>query len=107
MADIQQLDRGQAYDHCAAQLSLSLASIHTTTEILSQAIVQLCDTPEVVQPLREEVISVLREVGWSRTTFSKMRLLDSFLKETLRTRDTPGEWSNDWQPTINSARTLC
>lgn len=88
-----QVAKGRPCDHAAAQLSLSLASIHTTTEILSQTIVQLCDTPEFVPPLRQEVIDILREVGWGRTTLSRMRLMDSFLKETLRTRDTPGEQS--------------
>ncbi|EME40210.1 hypothetical protein DOTSEDRAFT_74878 [Dothistroma septosporum NZE10] len=81
--------QGRPVDYAAGQLSLSLASIHTTTEMLSQAIIQVCDTPDIVQPVREEIVTILREVGWGRTTLSRMKLLDSFLKEVLRTRGTP------------------
>ncbi|KAK5167155.1 uncharacterized protein LTR77_007885 [Saxophila tyrrhenica] len=84
MVEIAQA-RGRAVDYVPAQLSLTMAAIHTTTETTTKCILQLCDTPEIVQPLREEVIQVLREEGWTKVALGKMRLLDSFLKEVQRT----------------------
>jgi hypothetical protein len=37
-----------------------------------------------VQPLREEIESVLRTEGWSRAGMQKLVKLDSFLKESAR-----------------------
>lgn len=77
---------GKKIDHVGNQLSLSILSIFSTSETLTRSILQLCETPEVVEPLREEIIRVLRNEGWSKVTVGKMRLLDSFLKEVQRTR---------------------
>ncbi|QIX02158.1 hypothetical protein AMS68_007675 [Peltaster fructicola] len=76
--------KGTKTDLVAAQLSLSLAAIHTTTESLLYLLMDICKHPEVVKPLREEMVSVLRENGWSKTTLYKMKLVDSFLKESQR-----------------------
>ena len=73
--------RGRQVDYVGLQLALSLAAIHTTSDLLSKCIVQLCDTPEIVKPLREEVIQVLRTDGWSKQTLYKLKLIDSFLEE--------------------------
>lgn len=81
-----EVSRGRPIDHVGCQLSLSILAIFSTSETLSRAILQLCDTPEIVKPLREEVIRVLQAEGWSKITVGKMRLLDSFLKEVQRTR---------------------
>lgn len=52
---------------------------------MSNCILELCDLPAAdVQALREEIISVLKEEGWSKSSLYKMKLIDSFLKETLR-----------------------
>lgn len=40
--------------------------------------------PEVVQPLREEIIAVVGAEGWQKTALYKLRLMDSFLKESQR-----------------------
>ena len=77
--------RGRQVDYVAAQLSLSTAAIHTTSETMLKCMTRLCDTPEIVTPLREEMISVLKEDGWSKQTLYKLKLLDSFLKEIQRT----------------------
>ena len=41
-------------------------------------------SPEYMQPLREEVESVIAEQGWTRASLLSMRKLDSFLRETFR-----------------------
>jgi len=76
---------GREVGYVAAQLSLTIAAVHTTAETLTKCVLQICDTPEVVQPLRDEILRVLEEEGWSRVALYKMELLDSFLQEVQRT----------------------
>ena len=80
-----EVSNGRPVDYVAGQLSLTTAAIHTTAETTTKCILQLCETPEVVEPLRREMIKVLRENGWSKVSLYKMKLLDSFLKEVQRT----------------------
>ena len=81
--------RGKPIDYVTGQLTLSIAATHETTELMTHCIVQFCDTPEVVQPLRDEVIEVLSQNGWGKTSMYKMKLMDSFLKEVQRIRQLP------------------
>jgi hypothetical protein len=37
-----------------------------------------------MQPLREEVESIVKEQGWTKASLFNMRKLDSFLRETMR-----------------------
>ena len=71
-------------DFAAGQLMLSVGAIHTTTENVTHCILQLCDDPSIAQALRKEIIQVLRESGWNKACFHKMKLLDSFMKEVQR-----------------------
>lgn len=80
-----EVSKGRQVDYVAAQLALTVAAIHTTAEMTTKCVSQLCETPEVVTPLREEIVRVLSAEGWSKTSLYKMRLLDSFLKEVQRT----------------------
>ncbi|KAF3482589.1 cytochrome P450 monooxygenase [Arthroderma uncinatum] len=75
---------GRDFDAAIAQLSLSFVSIHTTTDLCTQAIYDICANPELVQPLREEAISVLGNRGWDTTSLYQMKLLDSVIKESQR-----------------------
>ncbi|KAF2159812.1 hypothetical protein M409DRAFT_29810 [Zasmidium cellare ATCC 36951] len=79
--------RGRSIDYAAAQLSFSLAAIHLSSETMTMCLLQLCDMPELVEPLREECRKVLRENGWTKQGLQEMKLLDSFMKECQRTRD--------------------
>ena len=76
--------RGREVDYVAGQLSLTMAAIHTTTEATTQALIDVCRNPEIVGPLREEIITVISENGWTKPTLQKLRLMDSFLKESQR-----------------------
>ncbi|KAH7906708.1 cytochrome P450 [Hygrophoropsis aurantiaca] len=44
----------------------------------------LAANPQYVQPLREEIEAVVAKEGWSKIAMTKMRKVDSFLKETQR-----------------------
>jgi cytochrome P450 len=66
-------------------LVVGLAALHTTSMAMSHAIYDLCQHPEYFKPLRQEMLEVLREDGgWQKSTIHKLKLLDSFVKETQR-----------------------
>lgn len=69
----------------AVVLSLTLASNHTTTMALTEALYDICAYPEYIGELREEVQCAIQEGGgWYKATLTKMRKLDSFMKESQR-----------------------
>lgn len=73
-------------DYSASQLALTMAAIHTATELLSQTLLDICNYPEVADQLRQEVIDVLGKFGWAKTSLYKLKLMDSFLMEGQRFR---------------------
>lgn len=79
--------RGRKIDYAAAQLSFSLAAIHLSSETMTMCLLQLCDMPELIEPLREECLHVLEHSGWTKQALQEMRLLDSFMRESQRMRD--------------------
>ncbi|PSK56847.1 Ent-kaurene oxidase [Elsinoe australis] len=81
---MHEVSRGRQINYVHGQLSLSLAAIHTTSEATTQAVLDLCAHPEVQDQLREEAITVLKEEGWAKTSLYKLKLMDSFLKESQR-----------------------
>ncbi|KAE8835228.1 hypothetical protein HRS9122_07498 [Pyrenophora teres f. teres] len=81
---ILELDKERTVDPAHIQLALSVVSITTAGEVMAQAILDICQHPHVVSALREEIISVVQEHGWQRSTFYRLRFMDSFLKESQR-----------------------
>jgi len=69
-----------------AQLAIGAVSIHTVTQLTTNTIFNLATYPEYVPILRDEIDTVLAESGGEFTleSMSKLKKLDSFLKETLR-----------------------
>jgi cytochrome P450 len=65
-------------------LGLSIAAIHTTSDLVGQAVLNLGAHPEMIEPLRKEAIEVLQKNGWKKVALTELYLLDSFLKETQR-----------------------
>ncbi|KAG5948246.1 hypothetical protein E4U59_002047 [Claviceps monticola] len=49
-----------------AQLALSVLAIHTTADLLSQAVGDLAVHHEFVEPLRDEITECLAQDGWER-----------------------------------------
>ncbi|KAH8890446.1 ent-kaurene oxidase [Thozetella sp. PMI_491] len=76
--------RGREFDYPCAQLLLTFASVHTTTSVLTQAILDLCDRPELARKLREEVITMAGSHGSVKSTLPNLKLMDSFFKESQR-----------------------
>ncbi|KAF3759878.1 cytochrome P450 [Cryphonectria parasitica EP155] len=77
-------DKSEQVDYSGNQLMLMMVSIHTTTEQLSQTLVNLLANPHLIQPLRDEIASVVGAEGWSKTALHNMRLMDAFLRESSR-----------------------
>ncbi|KAL3443342.1 cytochrome P450 [Aspergillus insuetus] len=79
----------QSFDPTIAQMTLALASIHTTSDLLSQVLLDLChreDWNNLVQDLRNEIVSALGGMGWQKIALNRLNLLDSVLKESQRMR---------------------
>jgi cytochrome P450 len=76
--------KGRPYDPAVAQMALVFVSTHTTTDLLTQVLFDLAQHPELIEPLRKEVISVLSEDGWKGLSQHSLKLLDSVVKETQR-----------------------
>ncbi|KIJ05676.1 hypothetical protein PAXINDRAFT_21085 [Paxillus involutus ATCC 200175] len=66
-------------------LTLNFAAIHTSANSFTQALYNLAVHPQYIEPLREEVESIVGKDGWSKGALVKMRKVDSFLKESQRT----------------------
>jgi cytochrome P450 len=77
-------ENGTKYDATLTQLRLAYAAVHTTSDLMTKVVAALCEHAELVQPLREEIVSVVNEHGWGEAALAKMVLLDSVLKETQR-----------------------
>ncbi|KZT08765.1 cytochrome P450, partial [Laetiporus sulphureus 93-53] len=67
-----------------AMLAANFTAIHTSTITFTHALYHLAANPEYIQPLREELESVIREDGWTKISMGRMWKLDSFLKESQR-----------------------
>lgn len=78
--------KGRPYNPTLAQISFSVAAIHTTSDLLTQVLFDIAGKDDLVQEMREEVINVIQEEGWKKTTLYKLRLMDSVLKETQRVK---------------------
>ncbi|KPM39811.1 hypothetical protein AK830_g6724 [Neonectria ditissima] len=76
--------RGKEYDQTGVQVFLSVAAIHTSTDLICATLVRLAQNPEILAPLRQEISAVLEESGWEKSSLYKMRLLDSVIKESQR-----------------------
>lgn len=68
------------------QLLLSFAAILTTTDLLCQVILDLAEHQELIQPLRNEITSVISSQGWKKTGLYQLALLDSVIKESQRVK---------------------
>jgi cytochrome P450 len=76
--------KGRQYDPAVGQMAFSVAAIHTTSDMMTQVIYDLCGKDDLIHGLREEIIAVLSQDGWKKTALYKLKLMDSMLKESQR-----------------------
>ncbi|KAI8211232.1 Cytochrome P450 monooxygenase [Colletotrichum sp. SAR 10_76] len=77
---------GPSNEHARHQskLTLTVVAIHTTSDLLQQTMIDIAMNPEILAPLREEVITVLGSQGLKKTALYNMKLMDSVIKESQR-----------------------
>ncbi|KAK1235317.1 hypothetical protein PQX77_001475 [Marasmius sp. AFHP31] len=63
---------------------MNFSSIHSTSQLFTHALINLAIHPEYIEPLRREIEACIEKDGWSKAAMEKMRMLDSFLKESQR-----------------------
>ena len=54
------------------------------SQTFTEVLLNLAAHPEFVAPMREEVLAVTTEEGWTKIAVGKMQKVDSFIKETMR-----------------------
>ncbi|KAL2783812.1 cytochrome P450 [Aspergillus keveii] len=81
---MEQCAKGRPYDPVTAQLILSVTAIHTTSDLITQTLFDLCGNDDLIQALRKEIIAVMQEDGWQKSALYKLKLMDSVLKESQR-----------------------
>ncbi|KAI0836657.1 cytochrome P450 [Hypoxylon sp. FL0890] len=81
---LEEAETGGFYDPVVAQLKISMVAIHATSDLLTQTIFSLCDSPELVKDLRAEAVTVIGTYGWGKEAMYNLKLMDSVLKETQR-----------------------
>ncbi|KAI0449875.1 cytochrome P450 monooxygenase [Xylaria acuta] len=74
------------YDAVIFQLILSTVAISTTADLLQSVLVDLIQHPESMQAVRHEIVHVLGQEGWKKSSLYNLKLLDSVIKETQRIR---------------------
>ncbi|KAJ5375854.1 Cytochrome P450 [Penicillium concentricum] len=89
---LEEIAAGRPYDAAASQIAFSISAMHTTSELLKQAMLDICMHPELIPALRDEAQKAVEESGWTTAGVFKMQLLDSAVKETLRLK--PGSLVN-------------
>jgi cytochrome P450 len=67
---------------------LNIAAIHTTSKLLAQVLFNLATYTSYIEPLREEISTIIDAEGWNKVSLEKMRKLDSFVKESQRLHGT-------------------
>lgn len=80
----EELAGGDRYNFGASQLMLAVVSIGTTSDLVTQTLIDILRHPELIQPLREEIVAAISEGGWKKTSLYNMKLLDSVLNESQR-----------------------
>ncbi|KAI6043534.1 cytochrome P450 [Pisolithus marmoratus] len=81
------LDEGRenTADQLAVRLmAINFAAIQTTSNGFAQALFLLATDPQYAEMLRGEVEMVVKEHGWTKAALTRMRKIDSFLKEVQR-----------------------
>lgn len=66
-------------------LAVSFAAVRTSSSVPTHLLYDLCARPEYIEPLRQEIESVLEEEGsFTKAALNKLVKLDSFMKESQR-----------------------
>ncbi|KAI0060038.1 cytochrome P450 [Artomyces pyxidatus] len=75
----------QSVEHLSRRmLHMNFAAVHGSARTFTHVLYRLATSPEYVDPLRREIETAVASEGWTKAGVSKMRKLDSFVRESLR-----------------------
>ncbi|GFF56750.1 hypothetical protein IFM62136_03209 [Aspergillus lentulus] len=81
--------KGRSYDAAMSPLLFSINALHTTTDLLTQVILDLSTQPDLIAALRQEIISVKPQQNrWKNASLNQLLLMDSAIKESQRLKPT-------------------
>ncbi|KAI0713154.1 cytochrome P450 [Cerioporus squamosus] len=63
---------------------VNFIALHTSSNSIAHALLDLAACPDYGKPLREEVEAIVAAEGWTKAAMSKMWKVDSFLRESQR-----------------------
>lgn len=72
----------EPFDPVTFQLTLAVVAIHSTSDMLVQALHDICSHPELIGELRQEVVNVFGAEGFKRSSINNLKLMDSVFKES-------------------------
>ncbi|KAH8422248.1 cytochrome P450 [Aspergillus melleus] len=81
---MEECARGRPYDPVMAQLGMAAVSLHSTADMLTQVLYDLCGRDELIVALRDETRSVVQREGLTVSALNNLHLMDSTLKESQR-----------------------
>jgi cytochrome P450 len=55
-----------------------------SVQAFTQALFNLALRPELIKLLRDEAEPIIQEEGWTKAAMGKLRIMDSFMKESQR-----------------------
>lgn len=74
----------EPFDPVTFQLTLAVVAIHSTSDMLVQALHDICSHPQLIDELRKEVVTVFSSEGFKRSSINNLKLMDSVFKESQR-----------------------
>lgn len=83
---VKEASKGSSYDFTTLQLTLALASLDTSNDLLTKALCDLSEHPDLVEDIRKEIIEVIGQEGMTKSALQRLYLLDSAMKESQRLR---------------------
>jgi len=73
---------------CLRILVLNFASLHTSAQTLTHALLNLASHPWYIEPLREEAREITEQYGWTKDSMAMLVRTESFLRESQRVSGT-------------------
>ncbi|CAG7945070.1 unnamed protein product [Penicillium nalgiovense] len=83
---VKEASKGCLYDFTTLQLTLALASLDTSSDLIAKAICDLSENPALVDDIRNEVVEIVGKEGLTKSSTQRLYLLDSAIKESQRLR---------------------
>lgn len=74
----------EPFDPVTFQLALAVVAIHSTSDMLVQALHDTCSHPQLIDELRQEALNVFGADGFKRSSINNLKLMDSVFKESQR-----------------------